>query len=96
MGEEDTYFQGLWLQRENGVAVRAWKGVDCQSLFDEYSVSMMFWEQIRGLKCPNMSDPSPPYEEGEKPVVQIQNPSSANAGNSSYDFIFVVDSCDNL
>ena len=43
-----------------------------------------------------MSDPSPPYEEGEKPVVKIQNPSDANKDGESSDFVFVLDTCDNL
>ena len=28
-GEEDQYFSGLWLQRENNEVVRAWPGVKC-------------------------------------------------------------------
>jgi hypothetical protein len=57
---------------------------------------MMFWEQISGHLCPNMTDSRPPYEDGEKPIVRIQNPSTYNAGGNSYDFIFVIDTCKNL
>ena len=59
-GEEYSYFSGLWLQRENGKVTRAWTAVHCQELFDEYEVSMMFYEQIRGHWCPNMTNPQPP------------------------------------
>ena len=95
-GEADRYFSALWLQRVNGTVVRAWTGAPCQDLYDEFDVSMMFYEQIKGHWCPNMSDPSPPYEEGEQPVVKIQNPSDANKGGESSDFVFVLDTCDNL
>ena len=53
-GEEDQYFSGLWLQRVNGEVVRAWPGIDCHDYYDQYEVSMMFWEQIRGHKCPDI------------------------------------------
>jgi len=43
-----------------------------------------------------MTDPAPEYVKGEKPVVMVQNPSTYNPNNSSYDFIFVIDTCDNL
>jgi hypothetical protein len=56
----------------------------------------MFYEQIKGHWCPNMTDPSPEYEDGEKPIVKIQNPSDANPGGESSDFVFVLDTCDNL
>ena len=40
----DQYFQGLWLQREDGIVTRVWPGVPCHKLYDQYEVSMMFWE----------------------------------------------------
>ena len=65
------YFTGLWLQREEGIVTRVWPGIPCHELYDQYEVSMMFWEQIAGHYCPDMSKPMPAYESGEKPVVKI-------------------------
>ena len=93
-GEESQYFSGLWLQRENGKIVRTWKGIDCHELYDQYEVSMMFWEQVRDHKCPDMKNPTPAYKDGEKPVIKIQNPSSYNSGESSSDFMFQIQICD--
>jgi len=85
-GTEDQYFSGLWLQRTSGVPTAYYKPVECQSLFEEYEVSKMFWQQIEGHWCPDMR--------GEK--VQIQNASPANAEGKSYDFFFVLDTCEHL
>ena len=69
--EISQYFMGLWLQREDGIVTRVWPGVPCHELYDQYEVSMMFWEQLDGHLCPNMTAPRPAYEPNEKPVVKI-------------------------
>jgi hypothetical protein len=38
----------------------------------------MFYEQIKGHWCPDMANPEPEWEEGEKQTIQIQNPSVNN------------------
>ena len=62
------------------------KAVDCQSLHEEFDVSKMYWQQMDGFLCANMTDQS----------VLLQNESPVNSNGSSADFFFIVETCANV
>lgn len=86
-GTEDQYFAGLWLQRKNGQPYAYYKPVKCAELYDPEEQSIMFYQNLIDMWCPDMR--------GEK--VIIQNEAAANPNNGTwYDFFFVLDTCKNL
>ena len=85
-GMEDRYFSGLWVQRDKGVPTAYYKPIRCADLYDEDNVSHMFWDNVQDMWCPDMRGAP----------VRVQNPSPKNAGNSTSDFFFVLDTCHHL
>jgi len=55
-GTEDQYFAGLWLQRKNGQPYAYYKPVRCADLFDPEEQSIMFYQNVLDMWCPDMRE----------------------------------------
>ena len=82
----EKYYSAIYLQRKNGVPISYFKAVPCKSLYSEYDVLPMFYQQLDGYMCPDAMDST----------VLIQNASPANPNGDSYDFFFVLDTCEHM
>ena len=85
-GKEDQYFAGLWIQMEKGTPVGYFKPTKCEGLYDPMMQTPAFTNQIKGQWCADQGNST----------VKVQNFDDNNKDESSFEYFFVLDSCEHL